>query len=172
MLSRSDVFPCYFALLVLCTQVQSRNSCALLSAAFSSTQQFDAPLSGIAFATPICTPAVTLLLPNLLSCSLLPAAAANIFSYISNLNRSPSPPLKKCTTINRLQALHVLGLFLLNLLHIDFFFIFSQSVDLGVFQHLFFFPCCSTALTVFSSKQRYPELPRQCCDWLLRSFAH
>lgn len=106
--------------------------CCLQS--FFSTQQFDAPLSGIAFATSICTPAVTLL-PSLLSyfLPLLPAVAANIFSYISNLNRSPSRLRRKSMNINVLQALHVVGLFLLNLLYIDFFFIFSWLLKLRLF---------------------------------------
>lgn len=131
---------CIFALLVLCTQPQSRNSCVLLSAVFFfPTQQFDAALSGITFATPICTPAVTLLLPNLLPSSLLPPAGSG-HKYIQlhiKFEPQPLPPVEECTNINRLQALHLFGLFLLNLLYIDFFFIFSQLVNLWVFQHFF-----------------------------------
>lgn len=140
---------------------------------FFPTQQFDAALSGITFATPICKPSVTLLLPNLLPSSLLPPAGRGR-KYIqlhTKFEPQPLPPAKKCTNINRLQALHLFGLFLLNLLYIDFFFIFSQLVNLWVFQH-FFFCCCSAALAVFSSKRRYPELPRQRCDWLLGRFTH
>lgn len=132
---------CISALLVLCTQPQSRNSCVLLSAAFFSTQQFDAVLSGITFATPIFTPAVTLLLPNLLPSSLLPPASSGCKYTRLHIKFEPQPlpPAQKCTNINRLQALHLFGLFLLNLLYIDFFFIFSQLVNLWVFQLFFFF---------------------------------
>lgn len=127
-----------------------RNPCVLLSAAFFfPTQQFDAALSGITFATPICTPSVTLLLPNLLPSSLLPPAGSGR-KYIQlhiKFEPQPLPPAKNCTNINRLQALHLFGLFLLNLPYIDFFFIFSQLVNLWVFQH-FFCCCCSAALAL------------------------
>lgn len=134
---------------------------------FFPTQQFDAALSGITFATPICTPSVTLLLPNLLPSSLLPPAGSGR-KYIQlhiKFEPQPLPPAKKCTNINRLQALHLFGLFLLNLLYIDFFFIFSQLVNLWVFQHFFF-------VVVVPLLWRYPELQRQRCDWLLGRFTH
>lgn len=99
---------CISALLVLCTQPQSRNSCVLLSAAFFSTQQFDAVLSGITFATPIFTPAVTLLLPNLLPSSLLPPASSGCKYTRLHIKFEPQPlPLRKNVRISTGSRLYI-----------------------------------------------------------------
>lgn len=122
---------------------------------FFSAQQFDAALPGIAFATPICTPAVTLLLPNLLPRSLLPPAGSARKCTQLHIKFEPQllPPAKKMCGYQPAPGFTSSWIIPLQPPLYWFSFSFSPSWWIcGCFSTLFC--CCSAALTVFSSKRR------------------
>lgn len=155
---------CIFALLVLCTQESLRSA---VCSVFFPTQQFDAALSGITFATPICTPSVTLLLPNLLPSSLLPPAGSGR-KYIQRhikFEPQPLPPRKKVYEYQPAPGFTSFWIIPPEPPLYWFLFHFLPAGEsVGVSAPFFF--------VVVPLLWRYPELQRQRCDWLLGRFTH
>lgn len=83
----------------------------------------------------------------------------------------PLPAVKKNAWISTCSRLYMLWDYSSWTSFVLISFSFSPSCwNWGCF--CAFFGRCSTALTMFSSKQCYSELPRQRCDWLLGRFTH